>query len=232
MDDTQARIGAAHPGLFVRDATGLVREVSWVDAAIYNMIWASVPLAIAFLLLFGPGFYTGGNLYVATIAALVLTVSTGFLYAMLSATEKANLAAAKKAYALFNKHDKKLAEVFTADVVDHDQTVPTDVKGVEAEMEHNSAFWKMASNVKCLTPVLFAAGDYTVAIGQIAGTNDGDMPAMGLKKTGKAFKVDFIEVIRWQDGKVVEEWPFFNGMQLAEQLGLLPPPGKAQASTP
>lgn len=85
MGDTQARVGAAHPGLFVRDATGLVREVSWVDAAMYNMIWASVPLAIAFLLLFGPGFYTGGNLYVATIAALVLTISTGFLYAMLSA---------------------------------------------------------------------------------------------------------------------------------------------------
>lgn len=70
--------------VFVRDATGLVREVSWTDAAMYNMIWASVPLAIAFLLLFGPGFYAGANLYLATIFAFVLTVATGFLYAMLS----------------------------------------------------------------------------------------------------------------------------------------------------
>lgn len=87
VEDTPARLGGgvADSGVFVRDATGLVREVSWVDAAIYNMIWASVPLAIAFLLLFGPGFYTGGNLYLATLFAFVLTVSTAFLYAMLSA---------------------------------------------------------------------------------------------------------------------------------------------------
>jgi len=79
--------GAMRPGasgVFVRDATGLVREVSWADAAMYNMIWASIPLAIAFLLLFGPGFYVGGNLYLATIFAFVLTVMTGFLYAMMS----------------------------------------------------------------------------------------------------------------------------------------------------
>jgi amino acid transporter len=70
--------------IFVREATGLVREVSWVDAAMYNMIWASIPLAIAFLLLFGTGFYTGGNLYLSVIFAFLLTVGMGFLYAMLS----------------------------------------------------------------------------------------------------------------------------------------------------
>lgn len=70
--------------IFVREATGLVREVSWADAAMYNMIWASIPLAIAFLLLFGPGFYAGGNLYLAVVFAFLLTVATGFLYAMMS----------------------------------------------------------------------------------------------------------------------------------------------------
>src|SRR5687768_1509656 len=82
--DNTVRTTGPESGIFVRDATGLVREVSWVDAAMYNMIWASVPLAIAFLLLFGPGFYAGGNLYLATIFAFVLTVGMGFLYAMLS----------------------------------------------------------------------------------------------------------------------------------------------------
>src|SRR5260221_10953507 len=49
------------------------------------MIWASVPLAIAFLLLFGTAFYVGGNLYLACVAAFLVTVTTGFLYAMLTA---------------------------------------------------------------------------------------------------------------------------------------------------
>ncbi len=82
--DNTVRTTGPGSRIFVRDATGLVREVSWVDAAMYNMIWASIPLAIAFLLLFGPGFYVGGNLYLATIFAFVLTVGMGFLYAMLS----------------------------------------------------------------------------------------------------------------------------------------------------
>jgi predicted ester cyclase len=152
-----------------------------------------------------------------------IVVATG------SAVEKTNLAAAKKAYAQFNHHDKKLTEAFSADVVDHDQTAPADLEGVAAEMEHNAGFWQMSSNVKCTTPVLFAAGDYTVAIGQIVGKNDGELPAMGLKKTGKSFSLDYIEVLRWKDGKVVELWPFWNGMQLAMQLGLMPPAEKATA---
>lgn len=79
--------GRGGPGgsrIFVRDATGLVREVSWMDAGMYNMIWASIPLAIAFLLLFGPAFYAGSSPYLAIVVAFALTVATGFLYAMLS----------------------------------------------------------------------------------------------------------------------------------------------------
>src|SRR5215469_16366461 len=87
MTDSDARVGGetASGGFFIRNATGLVREVSWLDAAMYNMIWASVPLAIAFLLLFGTAFYVGGNLYLACLFAFLVTVTTGFLYAMLTA---------------------------------------------------------------------------------------------------------------------------------------------------
>src|SRR6266699_3133409 len=87
MTGSEARTSGetATSGFFVRNATGLVREVSWLDAAMYNMIWASVPLAIAFLLLFGTAFYVGGNLYLACVAAFLVTVTTGFLYAMLTA---------------------------------------------------------------------------------------------------------------------------------------------------
>ena len=70
---------------FTRQATGLVREVSWVDAAIYNLIWSSVPLSIAFILAFGPAFYVGGDLMIATIIAFVLALPCAVLYAVLSA---------------------------------------------------------------------------------------------------------------------------------------------------
>src|SRR5205814_5097955 len=138
--------------------------------------------------------------------------------------EKANLASARKAYAFFNHHDKGLFDLMADDLVDHDQTLPGDVHGKAADAQHVAGFWQMSSNIKGDLPVMFAAGDYVVAIGRMTGTNDGDLPAMGIKKTGKAFKVDFIEVSRWDNGKATELWPFMDGMQLAAQLGLVPPP--------
>jgi amino acid transporter len=75
---------ASSQRVFARDATGLVREVSWFDAAAYNMIWASIPLAIALLISLGPALYTGGNLYLAILFAFLLTAPMALLYAMFS----------------------------------------------------------------------------------------------------------------------------------------------------
>jgi amino acid transporter len=77
--------GSASPDAFVRRATGLVREASWVDAAIYNLAWSSVPFAFAFMLLFGLPFYPGGDLYIATIATFVFSAPIAVVYAMLNA---------------------------------------------------------------------------------------------------------------------------------------------------
>jgi len=144
-----------------------------------------------------------------------------------SATEKANLAAARKVYQLFNKHDAKMIDMFAEEIIDSDQAMPADTRGKAAGHEKVKGFWQMSSNVKIETPVLFAAGDYVVAVGRFGGTNDGDNAGMGLKKTGKKFNVDIVEISKWRDGKVVQLWPFYDGMQLAMQLGLVPTPGMA-----
>src|SRR5207249_12070970 len=99
-----------------------------------------------------------------------------------SAAEKANLAAARKAYGLFNKRDKALFALFADDVVERDQTMPADLVGKPATAESLGGLWQMASNGKIDMPVMFAAGDYVVAIGHSTGTNDGNVPAMGIKQ--------------------------------------------------
>lgn len=87
MATSEAVPGEAPAGrrFFARQATGLVREVSWLDAAMYNLIWSSVPLAIAFVLAYGIGFYTGANMLLATLFAFALALPTAVTYAMLSA---------------------------------------------------------------------------------------------------------------------------------------------------
>jgi ketosteroid isomerase-like protein len=139
-----------------------------------------------------------------------------------SPAEQKNLAAAKKLYSLFSKGDKAVYHLLADDVKDHNPSLPAPVVGKAAVTEVMEGFRKMSSNLKVSARVAFAAGDYTVAIGEMTGVNDGDLPAFGIKKTGKAFKLDFAEVLKWQDGKVKDVHPFIDGAQLATQLGLMP----------
>jgi predicted ester cyclase len=155
------------------------------------------------------------------VAQPVVVVGSG------SAGEKAALAAAKKLYAHFNAHDQKMFDGLAADVVDANASMPADIKGKAAVAGFVAGFWQMSSNVKLTVDQQFAAGDYVVTVGSFGGTNDGDHPGMGLKKTGKKFKTAIIEITKWQDGKVVQLWPFFDSADLAQQLGLVPPPAHA-----
>ena len=72
------------PGLFTRKATGLVREARPTDALFYNVMWASVALAIAFYWLLYGFAYQGSNVWVAFLIAACLGVPGAFLYAMLA----------------------------------------------------------------------------------------------------------------------------------------------------
>jgi basic amino acid/polyamine antiporter, APA family len=69
---------------FPRQATGLTREVSWIDAMFYNLLWSSLPLSLAFILAYDPALYSSANPYIAVLAALVLTLPCALMYAMFS----------------------------------------------------------------------------------------------------------------------------------------------------
>ncbi len=67
--------------LFVRNATGLVREVSRWDALIMNTLGMNVALGAIFLLLQGPGNFPGGNMLLAiVIGTLVMAFTLLWVY--------------------------------------------------------------------------------------------------------------------------------------------------------
>jgi APA family basic amino acid/polyamine antiporter len=73
------------PSFFARQATGLTREVSWVDAFFYNLLWSSIPLSLAFLLAFGPSGFPNASPYFTVLISLALAMPCAILYAMFSA---------------------------------------------------------------------------------------------------------------------------------------------------
>lgn len=142
--------------------------------------------------------------------------------------EKANVAVFQGAVDAFNKHDAKaFGDTLAKDVVWSDQGSPKDLdqKGAIADTK---GFWKAFSDIKITPDQMFGAGAYVVMTGNIAGTNDGDIPAMKLKKTGKSFSSPFLHVVKIDGGKIKGSWIFFDSASMAAQLMPAPAAGKAE----
>lgn len=154
------------------------------------------------------------------------------------AKEKANLETVSKAMdALNNKKNADMMALMTDDVVVSDQAMEKDVTGKKDVEAQFKLFQTGFPDGKITAENKYAAGDFVVVIGKFDGTHNADF--MGLKKTGKKVSLDYTEVVQVKDGKVAKFWRFHSGMQLAQQLGLMPsapptaaaPAGSAAAPT-
>jgi predicted ester cyclase len=140
-------------------------------------------------------------------------------------TERANVELYKKTVEAFNKHDgKALGALLDDKVVWSEVAMPKDMN--KKEMTQGlTGMWKGFSDLKIEPVNVWGAGDYVVSVAKMTGTNDGDVPMMKLKKSGKKVDVTFLEIDKIAGGKVTNAWLFYNNMAFATQLGLMPPPG-------
>jgi len=135
-------------------------------------------------------------------------------------TEMKNIDSEKAQLDAWNKHDAAAVDMFIADdAVIHDMTEPKDQTRKEGS-DGNKQFWKAFPDAKLSVPTMWAAGDYVVSVGTFDGTNDGDFPAMKLKKTGKKVSIPYFSIDRLEGGKVKEGWLVFDAASFAKQLGL------------
>jgi len=140
-----------------------------------------------------------------------------------SEAEKSNLAAFNKEVEGFNKHDA-VAALGTAadDIVFSELSAPADRTGKKEAQKGMEEMFKGFPDAKLDVKSAWSAGDYVVSSGTWSGTNTGDLPAMKLKKTGKAVSVHFVEIDKFVAGKTKNVWVFMNGPAFAAQLGLMP----------
>jgi basic amino acid/polyamine antiporter, APA family len=75
----------AIPGVFARQATGLVREGNSSSVLIYNINFVSIGLMLVFALIMIPAFYPGANVEGTFLAAFIVVIPTSLIYAMLAA---------------------------------------------------------------------------------------------------------------------------------------------------
>jgi predicted ester cyclase len=137
------------------------------------------------------------------------------------AHEKADLVTFQQLTDAFNKHDVK---AFTALLADNatwsDQAMAKDQS--KKDLATNlPEMWKAFSDLKLTVGNSWAAGDYVAATETFDGTNNGDLPSMHLKKTGKHVSLPLLAIDKLDSsGKVTASWIFYEGGGFASQLGV------------
>jgi predicted ester cyclase len=141
-----------------------------------------------------------------------------------SETEAANVAAVRASFDAFNAHDIKAAEaLLAAGVVFHEIAMPTD-SNLRENRQSLIELWKGFPDARVTPDTVWGAGDYVVATATFTGTNTGDFAPMNARKTGRSVSVPALEIDRLADGKIVESWLFYDGMQFARQVMGAPTP--------
>jgi len=68
------------PGVFLREASGLVKSADTPDVFIYNVGLISVGIGVAYTHLIGPANYPGGNVAIASLVATLVMVLVGWAF--------------------------------------------------------------------------------------------------------------------------------------------------------
>ncbi len=126
----------------------------------------------------------------------------------------------------FNAHDVDgFAQVLADDVV---FTAPGGMRGdgKDACLEFYAGWFGAFSDAHVEVEDVQISGDVAVEEGTFTGVHDGVLhsPAGDFQPTGRPVSLDYIQVLRFRDGKHVSFNLMFDRLSMLEQLGLIPAP--------
>ncbi len=133
-----------------------------------------------------------------------------------------NKALVRRGYEALNQRNwAAFEELVTPDLVLHNASMT--IQGFEAYKQFVSMYFTAFPDLRFTIEDMIAEGDTVVARQTARGTHQGEL--MGIPPTGKQVSTTGINILRFANGKGVEEW--FNGddLGLMQQLGVIPTMG-------
>jgi len=119
-------------------------------------------------------------------------------------------------------------ELVAEEVIEH-APGPTQGPGREGFKHFVLSFRRAFPDLRITVEDLIAEGDRAVARITIRGTHHGDF--MGIAPTGRAICITETNILRFQEGKIVEHWGNGDDLGLLQQLGIIPPLDHASQAT-
>lgn len=124
----------------------------------------------------------------------------------------------------FSQHDMKtIAEIHGDDVkvVNPDGSVTQGMDKHKGEMQW---LFDTFSDIDITAhPIKFGSGDWTAGMSVTSGTFDKPMKLQDgtvIQPTGKKFKIHICTLVRWENGRIAEEYLFWDNADWNKQIGL------------
>jgi predicted SnoaL-like aldol condensation-catalyzing enzyme len=122
-----------------------------------------------------------------------------------------------------NKLDAALIdEVYSADYVGHDPDRPTPRALADLKQAFGGLLGKVFASPQYSIERLAAEGDLVVWHWIFRAVHQGEI--LGISPTGKQIEFGGVNIFRFENGKVVEDWVYRDTVGMMRQLGALPAP--------
>jgi steroid delta-isomerase-like uncharacterized protein len=152
---------------------------------------------------------------IPTLAAKAETIASNG-----SEAETKNPVALKTFYGAFEaKKSADFVSLMTETTEWTDNMMPTSTKGTKDAKKYFDSAMVGFPDAKMTVNNQWAFGDFVITENTFSGTNNGTF--MGTKATKKTVGMQGLDIIMMKDGKIAKGWSFGNGMQAAQQLGLI-----------
>jgi steroid delta-isomerase-like uncharacterized protein len=137
-----------------------------------------------------------------------------------------NKAVARRAFEdHFNAGNFDLAEeIFAADYVNHDPSLPDFGTGPEAANQVVRLYRNAFPDARITVEDQVAEGDRVVTRWSARGTHQGEL--LGVAPTGNQVEITGISISRIEDGKIAEDWINYDALGMMQQIGAIPSPGQ------
>jgi len=124
----------------------------------------------------------------------------------------------------FNSHDQAAIRELTADDCTFEGPGGVRVEGGDAVTGYAMAWLTAFSDSKIEVDTVVIDGDWAAMTGVFKGTHDGTLsgPEGDVPPTGRRLEGRCSQFVRFADGKSVEEYLYYDQMDVATQLGLVP----------
>ncbi len=128
----------------------------------------------------------------------------------------------RRGYDALNERDWAAFEALCApDIVLHNASMT--IQGFEPYKQFISMYFTAFPDGRLTIEDIIAEGDKVVARHTFHGTHQGAL--MNIAPTGKEVTATGINIVRFTNGKAVEEWANYDDLGLLQQLGVAPASG-------